>query len=89
MCSSFSFSVTFMGKFNKRLVKYLIAASLYYRLWHESFGMTTSVAVGFLYIMNCKLLLSLVFVLSKKVDFIFRPFCHSKLHRICQIVKCF
>ena len=66
------------------LVKYLIAASLYSRGWHESLGMIVSVAVGFLCISNVRLFTSLVMVISRKL--ISFPLSFSKANFILGIM---
>jgi len=76
-----------MGYVDNRLVKYLAAGSLCSAEWCESFGMIITVAVIFLYVLNCTLLACMEIVISRKLIFIFEPF-HSEMHCRCHIVKC-
>jgi hypothetical protein len=61
---SFLFLVSFIGYVDRRLVRYLIAASLCFGGWQESLGMIMSVAVSFLYMLNIILLSSLEIEIS-------------------------
>jgi len=64
-----------MGYVERRLTKYLTAASFCSGGWRESFGIMMSVAVGFLYTLHEILCSSLEVATSRKLTLLFISSC--------------
>jgi hypothetical protein len=85
----YSFSVSFMGYVNIQLVKYLIAANLCPRGWHDLFGIMMYVAVGFLYTANFILVSSFAIVISKKLILFSDPSSMVNYIKVLKLLKLF